>query len=209
MSEIKNLMEDNIRNNKVAYLATFLFFSIGVVLGAYTIKYMGENNTTELNKYFSTFISSLGDKSINYNEIFLSSFKSNFTLFGIIFISGIFILGFPFLLLANLWKGYTVGFTFSFLLTTYEYKGIGLAIGAVIPQNIIIVPIMLFFSSMFLNMSIGKLIAFRNKSKKISFEIREFGNILIVFSILLGIGIFIETFVSPNLIKLIITQFYS
>ncbi|MEQ8199517.1 MAG: stage II sporulation protein M [Clostridiaceae bacterium] len=208
MVDIRNIIEDNIRNNKAAYLITFLFFSIGIVLGAYTVKYMGSDSRIGLNNYFIAFVSSIGEKAIDYRKIFFFSLKNNIFLFGVIGIFGIFLFGFIVVLLANLLKGYVVGFTFSYLLTTYGYKGIGLALAAVIPQNIVIIPAMLLFSIIFINRSFRNILIMKNKSKKFSPEIKNLGNILIFFSILLVIGIFVETFISPNLIKFIITKFY-
>lgn len=208
MINFKGLLEENIRRNKMAYIITFLIFSLGIVLGAYTIKYMGDFNKSELSNYFTSFSTSLGDKSINYKEILFSSIKNNLTLFIAIILLGFFIFGFPFILLICLWKGYCIAFTFSFLLTTYEYKGIGLALAAIIPQNIFIIPCLLFLSTLCFGMSFDKFKCKFTKNKKISIDKLEFGNILILFSILLGIGIFIETFISPNIIRFIITTIY-
>lgn len=205
---LKNLLEENMRRNKIAYLSTFLLFSIGIVLGAYTIKYMGDLNKSELSNYFTSFSTSLGEKGIDYQQILFSSLKNNLILFLAIIILGFFIFGYPFILLINLWKGYAIGFTFSFLLTTYEYKGIGLALAAIIPQNIFIIPCLILLSTICFSMSFDKFKSKFTKNKKISIDKLEFGNILIIFSILLGIGIFIEAFISPSIIRFIITTIY-
>ena len=206
--KFKSLFEESMRKNKGAYLMTFLFFSVGIVLGAYTIKYMGDFNRSELSNYFTSFSTNLGSENINHGDILFSSIKNNGILFIAIILLGIFIFGFPFILLIDLWKGYSIGFTFSFLLTTYEYKGIGLALAAIIPQNIFIIPCLILLSTICFSMSFDKFKSKFTKNKKISIDIAEFGNILIIFSILLGIGIFIEAFISPSIIRFIITTIY-
>lgn len=205
---IKSTIEENIKKNKLSYLIIFLFFTVGIVLGAYTIKYMNEFNKNELSTYFTNFTSSLGDRGIAYKSILVSSLKNNLSLFVIIGALGLFIFGFPFIPLISLWKGFSIGFTFSFLLTTYEYKGLALAITAVIPQNIFIIPALIFLGTICFSISFDKFKNKFTKNKKISLDKVNIGNILVVFSILLAIGIFIETFISPTVIKFIITKIY-
>ena len=112
-------------------------------------------------------------------------------------------------MLLDLLKGFTLGYTFSFMVTTFEGKGIGLALVSIIPQNLIYIPCFIALSVISLSMSTekfkGKFFK-RGKSKDTFFD--GVLNKLIIIIILFVIGILVKAYVTPSLIKFVTKKFY-
>jgi len=82
-----------------------LFFTIGMVLGVYTVKYMNNYDMNNLNDYFSLFLQSIKEKNFNSRELIMEAVKNNAIIILVIWCSGFTILGVPFILIVNTIKG--------------------------------------------------------------------------------------------------------
>lgn len=210
MAKALGKLTELFKEKRMYYLIILLMFCTGVVLGAYTIKYMGEVDRQDLANYFTGYVQGMGTKPIDYGVLLFDVVKQNLLLIIPIIIFGFAFFGAPFILLINLIKGFTLGYTFTFLLSTYSGNGIGLALSSVIPQNLIYVPCFLAISVIFLNLSISKFqdkFTGKNISNFNSF-ISYFGNNLIIIFCILIVGIIVETYLCPSVIKFVITKFY-
>ena len=116
----------NKKENKFFYLMVFIFFCVGIALGTYIVKYMNANDTNDLTSYFSTFTESIVKEPVNSKVLLLSVLKKNLILITIVIALSLTIFGTPVILLVNLVKGFTLGYTFSFLISTFEGKDYGL-----------------------------------------------------------------------------------
>ena len=206
---IVNKLNSKFRENKILYILVLVFFCVGIVLGTYTIKYMNESYTTDLSTYFTTFINSLGDKPVDSKLLIADILKKNIIIIFIILIMGLTVIGSPIILLVDLFKGFTLGYTFSFLITTFSGEGIWIALASIIPQNLFYIPFFIGISIIAIELSSTKLKdKFSNKGNKKSVFSNE---LLIKLSFLFSlfvIGVIIETFVCPSLIRLIAAKFY-
>ena len=206
---IVNKLNSKFRENKMLYILVLVFFCIGIVLGTYTIKYMNTSDTTDLSNYFTTFINSLGDKPIDKKILFIDILKKNIFIIIIILMLSFTVIGSPIILLVDLFKGFTLGYTFSFLITTFSGKGIWIALASIIPQNIFYIPFFIGISIISIEMSSIKLKEkFLNKGTKNNIFSNELLIKLGFLFCLFVVGVIIETFICPNLIKFIAVKFY-
>ncbi len=53
--EIISKLNLNKKENRFYYFMVFIFFCVGIALGAYMVKYMSANDSTDLSSYFSYF----------------------------------------------------------------------------------------------------------------------------------------------------------
>ena len=104
------------------------------------VKYMNVNDSTDLSNYFSSFTESILVSQIENTKLFFNILIKISITVVIIIILGFTVFGIPFILLIDLIKGFTLGYTFTFLLTTFNGKGIWLAIVSILPQNIFYIP---------------------------------------------------------------------
>ena len=209
MNFLLNRLNDTFRDKKAYFFIVLIMFCLGISFGLYTVKYMGTSDRNDLTNYFSSFSNSIGTEPVNYGNLLFEVIKKNILLIVPIFILGLTFFGAPIILIIDLLKGFSLGYTFSFIVTTFEGKGIGLALVSVIPQNLIYIPCFIALSVISLSMSTekfkGKFFK-RGKNKDSSFD--GLLNKLIIIIILFLVGILIETYVSPSLIKFVTQKFY-
>ncbi len=199
-----------IKENKGIFLCILLFFLIGLVLGSYTVFYMSEVDKKELSSYYTNFIGVLKNNPINYAGIIWDSIKNNLIFIVIIILLGFTIIGTPFILIMDLIKGYIIGFTFSMLVAIMGNKGILMAFIALVPQNIVFIICVFVSSIIALKYSIIRLKTKVSQKADISSKFsKEYINSYIFIIIMLVFGILIETYISPNLIRLVITKMIS
>ncbi|GIM27932.1 stage II sporulation protein M [Clostridium polyendosporum] len=208
MNTFLDKINENIRDNKILYLTIFTFFTVGVVLGIYTVFYMSDLSRNDLASYFNNFMTVIGEKPIDYKFLLTEALRNNLLLLLGVFVIGLLVVGAPIILILILFKGFLIGFTFSLIINILGTKGIGLALIAVIPQNLIYVPCFIVCSAFSIQLSIVKLKGKINKAHQTKEYMSQYFNLYIVCFFLLILGVFVETYIIPNLIKFIITKIY-
>lgn len=193
--EIINKLNLNKKENKFFYFMVFIFFCVGIALGTYIVKYMRASDASDLTSYFSTFAQSIVKEPVNNKALLLNVLKKNLILLTVLITISFTVFGTPIILLLDLIKGFTLGYTFSFLISTFEGKGLWLALVATIPQNIIYIPCFIALSIVGIEFSSTKLKdKFFNKGKVNTIVERELIFKIGVFACIFIIGTFIEAY---------------
>ncbi|MBU3098763.1 stage II sporulation protein M [Clostridium estertheticum] len=198
----------HIQENYWLYIISILCVFTGIILGIYSVKYMGEFEHKDLVNYLINFIDPSNTSGISYKLIFFQSIKNNLPVIIFLWFLGLTIVGLPIIVIIDLLKGFTVGFTFSFMISGLGKSGIGIAILGVLPQNLIYIPCIIFASVISMEFSIMLL---RNKFNKqwtssISSRIIYYSVIFIVIMGFLFIGIIIESYIAPYFVKNLINN---
>ena len=193
----------HIQENFWLYIISILSVFTGIILGIYSVKYMGQIEQSDLINYLMNFIDPSNTNGISYKLIFFQSIKNNLPVIIFLWFLGLTIVGIPIIIFIDLLKGFTVGFTFSFMISSLGKNGIAIAILGVLPQNMIYLPCIIFASVLSMEFSI---MLIKDKFSKqwtssISSRIIYYSVIFIVLSAFLFIGIIIESYVAPYFIK--------
>lgn len=207
--EIINKLNLSKKENKFFYFMVFIFFCVGIALGTYIVKYMRASDASDLTSYFSTFAQSIVKEPVNNKALLLNALKKNLILLTVLITISFTVFGTPIILLLDLIKGFTLGYTFSFLISTFEGKGLWLALVATIPQNIIYIPCFIALSIVGIEFSSTKLKdKFFNKGKVNTIVERELILKIGVLACVFIIGTLIEAYLGPNIIKFVVTNVY-
>lgn len=207
--EIISKLNLNKKENKFYYFMVFIFFCVGIALGTYIVKYMSARDATDLTSYFSTFTESIAKEAVNNKVLLFNILKKNLMLITIIIALSFTVFGTPIILLLDLVKGFTLGYTFSFLISTFDGKGLWLALASTIPQNIIYIPCLIALSIVGIEFSSTKLKdKFFNKGKVNTIVERELILKIGVLACVFIIGTLIEAYLGPNIIKFVVTNVY-
>ena len=198
----------HIQENFWLYIISILCVFTGIILGIYSVKYMGELEQNDLVNYLMNFIDPSNTSGISYKLIFLQSIKNNLPVIIFLWFLGLTIVGLPIIIIIDLLKGFTVGFTFSFMISGLGKSGIGIAILGVLPQNLIYIPCIIFASVVSMEFSIMLVKDKFNKqwTSSISSRIIYYSVIFIVLIIFLFIGIIIESYIAPYFVKNLINN---
>ncbi|MGV8982403.1 stage II sporulation protein M [Clostridium sp.] len=193
----------HIQENFWLYIVSILCVFTGIILGMYSVKYMGEFEQNDLVNYLTSFIDPSNASGISYKLIFLQSIKNNLPVIIFLWFLGLTIVGIPIIIIIDLLKGFTVGFTFSFMISGLGKSGIGIAILGVLPQNIIYIPCIIFASVVSMEFSIMLLKDKFNKqwTSSITSRIIYYSIIFIIIIIFLFIGIIIESYIAPYFVR--------
>lgn len=199
------LME-SLKENKITFLWVLLFFLVGIVLGSYTVYYMSDFNRVEITTYFNNFLEFLGGNSVAYTSILVDSIKSILPMVVIIVLLGYTAVGTPIILMMDLAKGYVIGFTFSLIVSMLGSKGIMLVLSGLMLQNLIFIPIIMLISVLAIRHSVTKLKMGVSRDRVKLDVSRAYLNFQGFLSLIIISGILIETYISPNLIRLVISR---
>lgn len=201
-----NGLMESLKENKITFLWVLLFFLVGIVLGSYTVYYMSDFNRVEITTYFNNFLEFLGGNSVSYTSILIDSIKSILPMVAIIVLLGYTAVGTPIILMMDLAKGYVIGFTFSLIVSMLGSKGIMLVLSGLMLQNLIFIPIIMLISVLAIRHSVTKLKMGVSRDRVKLDVSRAYLNFQGLLSLIIISGILIETYISPNLIRLVISR---
>lgn len=171
-------------------LSGIIFFFITTSLDKMIVKnMMNEFVNIKTNVTFSTFI---------------NSFKYNIIYIVIITLSSLLVIFSPLVLLINYYKGLTIGFLISSIISTFKLKGIPYFVAILFPHHILMCILLILYSSIMFKLSLKLLkVIYMNETINLNIFIKK---VLILFIISLIICIIIsllEIYISPLLLGLI------
>lgn len=199
-------LNKRIRESLLLYVITLLCICTGIVLGMYAVKYMGKYEKTELLNYLNNFLVSVDKTKVNNIEVLIQAMKNNLPVIIAIWFLGLTMVGMPIILIIDTFKGFSLGFSISFLMKELGGKGIGITLLSIIPQNIIYIPLIILSSVFAMEFSLNLLNknSYKNVKENIFVTIASYTSMFILIILLMFIGFLIEAFIIPNIVKLIV-----
>ena len=176
---------------------------ISIILGILYIAIISKSNKELINTTLNSFFTQIDKNNINYTSSFINSFLS-YTLSGLfIWILGISVIGIPIILIFLFYKSFILGFSISSLIYFYKLKGIIAAIIYIIPLlfSLLVFIILSFFSIRF-SKKLIKVIFYKQDYTFRSLT-RKYFKVLLIGEICLMACSLIETFLIPELLKLV------
>ncbi|MGG5462432.1 stage II sporulation protein M [Clostridium sp. B9] len=206
MKMFLNGLMESLKENKITFLWVLLFFLVGIVLGSYTVYYMNDFNRVEITSYFTNFLGFLDENSVSYTSILIDSIKGIVPMIAVIILLGYTAVGIPIILMMDLAKGYVIGFTFSLIISILGSKGLMIVLAGLLVQNLIFVPIIMLISILAIKNATTKL-RIGGSRDRIKLDVsKTYLNFQGALSLIMIAGVFIETYISPNLIRLVISR---
>lgn len=186
----------HIRTNRFKYIITLFILIAGLVAGTLlaTKKYLMAENT----------IIQFHNQSLNIHmhSLFITSLIKNLRPFFIIWLSGRHVCLTPLNYIEILSKGFGLGYTISYLSLSGGIKGFAISLLSLVMQNFLLIPAILIFSVLQLNILINKQrynkSGILNKQKKI---LSKYNLSIIICSIFIAIFCsLIDSYVIPDII---------
>lgn len=190
------------RNHALSFVVT-ASLAIGILAGMLSAVNLNGTAFEDTKNYLQQFFSAYGLQSIDKNEILSVSLYQNFKLLIFLWISGLSIFFFPFTLLQVGLKGYKFAFSIAFFARVYRWKGIGFGLVSVLPQNLLVIPMLILYGT-FLIRNAGKLYQLRGvKNARLERKRIYLSNLkfLMIASVLFIAGSFMEAYLVPVFVR--------
>jgi len=200
-----NTFGKHFKENFWLYVITLLCICTGIVLGIYTVKYMGEAEKSELVSYLNSFTESTSKGSVSSRSIFMQTLKNNIPIILGVWFLGLTMIGIPLILIIDIVKGYTIGFTIGFMANTLGAKGAGISLLMVLPQNIIYIPCIIMVSVIAMEFSLSILRDKINRkwTSNVWMKVFSYSTAFIIVTLVMVIGFGIESYISPHVVKML------
>lgn len=171
-------------------LSGIIFFFITTSLDKMIVKnMMNEFVNIKTNVTFSTFI---------------NSFKYNIIYIVIITLSSLLVIFSPLVLLINYYKGLTIGFLISSIISTFKLKGILYFVAILFPHHILMSIFLILYSSIMFKLSLKLLkVIYMNEPINLNIFIKKVIILFIISFIICIIISLLEIYISPLLLGLI------
>lgn len=146
-------MIQHFQDNRSIYFFMIGLFGMGLLFGAIVVNALPMDIKHDLQTYLNRFFKDMASgKDLDARLMFTerASYYIKYVLF--IWILGFTIIGLPIIFILMFLKGFVMGFTIGFLVSEIHLKGFGLALAALFPSNLFIVPLYIVlatFSSAF------------------------------------------------------------
>ena len=205
--KVKEIIRQNIINNKKEYLFIALIFIIGIFLGVFFINNIQESQRTEISDYLNHFIEQMKNiEKLNSLSLLKTSAIQNIILAVSLWFFGTTVIGIPIVLGIVLYRGFCFGYTIAVSVTILGItKGTIFSLVNFLLPSILLIPAMLAIavSGMKLYRSITK----DKRRENIKLEIFRHTIFSLVMLIFMLVASVLEVSISANILKGIIKYF--
>jgi stage II sporulation protein M len=190
------------------YVVSLLCVSTGIVLGIYTVKYMSGAQKTDLLSYFTSFTTSIANSDVDKKYVLIQTIKNNFPMILALWLLGLTIVGIPIILIIDIVKGFTLGFSATFIIIGMGLKGFWMTLVGLIPQNIIYIPCFIIASVLGMELSMYKLKDKFNKGSKgfASSQNITYSITFIIILLVMTFGFIYEAYITPRALKVVVSS---
>lgn len=196
--------QNHVREYSSIYMFIIVLFLMGVISGAIIVNSLSFTQKEDLLYYLSKFFGQVADGQITTSyQMFISSIMHNIKYIGLIWLLGVSIIGLPLILILLFVKGTVIGFTVGFLVNAMGWGGFRIAIVSVLPQNIILVPVTIFITTLSLALSINiiRRVFFREIRQPLKPILLRYIGALFICIIFIAVAGAMESYFSPTFMK--------
>lgn len=205
--KIISIFKEHILNNSKEYIIVSLIFIIGIFLGVFFVNNMQEAQKMEIDTYLDNFIEKFKCiDSMDNTELLKENITQKLLLAVGIWFLGTTVIGIPIVFGIVLYRGFCFGYTISICVSILGIsKGIIFVLTALLLQNILFIPALLALSVS--GFKLYKSIIKDKEKDNIKIEILRHTIFSFIMLIVLIFSSIIETFISNNILKIIIKYF--
>jgi stage II sporulation protein M len=195
--KIRARIKQHLKDNRVQYFIVLFFFIAGIICGDYRAADLDGGVRSHLLKLVEDYVKGGTNGNTGGSSILWAAFLSQAKPLLIVWFLGLTVIGLPFIISVIFIRGFSLGFTWSFLINEHAQNGLAISFLSILPQNLVYVPILLVWSTLALNFSV---FIIRNRNSNF-FSLWQgviaYTMLLLVFWGMLFAGAFIEAYLSP------------
>ncbi|MBO8159169.1 stage II sporulation protein M [Thermosyntropha sp.] len=197
----KEVFKNHIKDNLFKYIFIVAVLAIGIFLGNY--------KSTALEGGVRGYLLELVDNYLDYslhlegNELFLKAFLNQAEMLLLIWFLGLTVIGFPLILAVVFFRGFSLGFTTGFLIHEKAGSGVIIALLSVLPQNLVYIPLFIFWAVTAFDFSLYILKGNQNQAMPLFRGIFVYTLLLLAVLFFLALGALIEAYLVPWFLSIV------
>ncbi|MGM9987041.1 MAG: stage II sporulation protein M [Bacillaceae bacterium] len=209
-SRVKNvqaLISEHVKQHISMYTFVSVLLLIGVIFGAIVVNSLHVEQKQDLLFYVDQFLSQINDNQSGGEGVFFDAYTSHLKYMIFIWVLGISMVGLPLIFILVFLKGVLIGFTVGFFVNQLGLKGFYLAIVSILPQNLIIVPLLIVISSIAISFSIKliKQLFGKHKYSKMKVGLLPYTGVFVMIACVILLPTVVEVYLSPILMERILS----
>lgn len=197
-------LRNKIKYNKKTMLFLIILVIIGIISGSFLSVILNSNDKQLVQDNIKNFIENI--KSFNNINILKNTILINIIMVLGIWILGISVIGLIIVICLVFWKAFTLSFTISGFILTYNLKGLLLAIIYIFPHLIINLLIIMYVGSYAIKFST---LIIRCMFNKVNLDLRKlmiiYLKVLIISLIVIMMTSLFESFITPFFLKYVVS----
>lgn len=207
IGKICSVIKDHIKANKVTYLSLFVFYVIGIFLGANSVNDLDYQQKDEMVNFFNGFIKLLDSKNLSRVTLFKISFLDNLKIIALFWFLGFTVIGFPIYYIAIGMRGFSTGFSTGIIMGVLGTKGVLVSVICFLPKEIIVIPCLIAIAVNGMKMSKTIVKSCLKKraagNGKVRDKIMPYSFVSVFFALFIFVAAIFEAFVSVGALGLL------
>lgn len=203
---IQEEIREYLQENMGIYIFIIILFSAGVLAGAFLVRGLEGSQHEALQQYFNLFINDCLESQAPEGRVILGqSVKINFQYLFLIWLSGLFVFGFPVAIVLIGWRGFSLGFAVGFLVQRSALRGVLFALGSILPHSLLIIPALIVIAVTGFSFSWLRFKGYLEKRPyPASKRLLPYTAVTILLGLFMMAGCLVEAYISPVFIKLLV-----
>lgn len=202
MKKYMNIIKSNIRINKNLFVFLVVIVAVGVASGSIFVTFLNSSDKQIVINYLNDFLNSINSSKLNYGITLTNTLIFTLGIGLLIWLLGISIIGFIFIILILFIKSFSLGFSLGSIIINFKFKGIMLSFLYIVPHHVINMMIYILISSYALILSYKLINSFMKKTAFDFKNIFQRYKFILMFSlIVLSISTLYEVYCMPYLLK--------
>lgn len=205
LKKVKTKVTNKLAEQKKIYIFLIIVMLIGLILGIIYAVILNKSDHAIVTTSLDSFFTSIKNNDIDYKSALINSLIGNISFVTFIFLLGISIIGIPLIIFSLASSAFIFGFSLSSIIYTYHFNGILKAITYLFPHQLITLLMSLFlgFYALYFGIKLFKYL-FRGIDINLRSSMKRYLQVYITVLLIFILCSFIEVFLSPALIKLVV-----
>lgn len=206
MKKILDKIKSNIQTNKNMLIFLSIIGIIGIIIGTILNIALNSEDSKLVSDFLNDFIYNIQNNTLNYKDSYINSLLSNLLYVIFIWLLGISVIGLPITLFIFFTKTFVIGFSIASIIANYKLKGCLLALSYIFPHMIINIFVYIILTMYSLSLSLKMLQTIvKKQTLDFKFIMHKYLKILLISIIAIIITAALEVFLTPILMKFIIS----
>ncbi|HHT02440.1 MAG TPA: stage II sporulation protein M [Firmicutes bacterium] len=204
MYRLRQRFFDHIEAHLGLYVFTTLLAAVGIAFGALAVEALGAGQKLELIEYLQGFLGSLELTDNGYNPLAALAFAlgMNLKTIAAIWFLGLTVVGAPMVALVVFLRGFLIGFSVGLLVSEMGFSGILIALTAVLPHNLLAVPVLIMAATSAFGFSF-QLVQSRLRGERVFYaQFLSYTAVLTCCAFLLCLASLFESYLTPLLVRM-------